>query len=445
MTPPRRLPHEVQFLPAALALQETPVSPAPRVAMWLLICFMVIALLWAIFGRIDIVATAQGQIVSDGRSKSIQSLQTATVKRIHVSDGQAVRAGDLLIELDPTNAQADARRLRGELDAARLAAIRSRAMLAILDQQPGARTERPADIAASAWQESQLLLDSQLDEFRARVARIDAEMARREASLTATRALVGKLEQTLPIARQRAQDLKHLVERHFVSRHGYLDREQIRIEQEGDLANLKGRLREIEAGLREVLSQKTEIAAQLRRTTFDTLTRALQQQAGLEQELAKADLQGRLTLLRAPVTGTVQQLAIHTESGVVTPAQVLMMIVPVEQSLEVEAFLENKDIGFVRPGQDAEVKIETFPYTKFGTIAASVMSVSHDAISDERRGLVYSTRVRLQRHAVQVNGTSVALGPGMAVAVEIKTGRRRVIEYFLSPLIAYASESMRER
>jgi len=445
MTPPKRLPHEAQFLPAALALQETPLSPAPRVAMWSLIGFMLIALLWAIFGHIDIVATAQGRIIPGGRTKTVQSLQTATVKRIHVSDGQAVRAGDLLIELDPTTAQADAQRLRGELEATRLAVLRSRAMLAALDGRSGAMAERPDDISAASWQESQQLLAGQLGEFRARVARIDAEALRHQASLLATRALVAKLEQTLPIARQRAQDLKELVDRKFVSRHGYLDREQIRIEQEGDLANLHGRLREIEAGLGAVQSQKTELAAQLRRVTLDTLTRALQQQAALEQELAKADLQGRLTLLRAPVDGTVQQLAIHTESGVVTPAQPLMMIVPRAQPLEVEAFLENKDIGFVRHGQDAEVKVETFPYTKFGTIAAQVMSVSHDAIDDEKRGPVYSSRVRLQRHTMQVDGAAVALSPGMAVTVEIKTGRRRVIEYFLSPLIAYASESIRER
>ncbi|EJN03803.1 biotin/lipoyl-binding protein, partial [Herbaspirillum sp. YR522] len=144
MTPPRRLPHELQFLPAALALQETPVSPAPRVAMWLLIGFMLMALLWAIVGRIDIVATAQGRIVPDGRTKTIQSLQTATVKRIHVSDGQAVEAGDLLVELDPTVAQADVRRLAGERDAARLAAARSRSMLAALDARPVAPQRRPA-------------------------------------------------------------------------------------------------------------------------------------------------------------------------------------------------------------------------------------------------------------------------------------------------------------
>lgn len=149
--------------------------------------------------------------------------------------------------------------------------------------------------------------------------------------------------------------------------------------------------------------------------------------------------------LTSPVDGTVQQLVVHTVGGVVTPAQPVMVIVPRDNPLEVEAFLENKDIGFVKPNQDAEVKIETFQYAKYGTLHAKVMSVSHDAINDEKRGLIYSTRVKMDKANINVDGTSVSSSPGMAVSVEIKTGKRRVIEYFLSPLMQHTSESLRER
>ena len=149
--------------------------------------------------------------------------------------------------------------------------------------------------------------------------------------------------------------------------------------------------------------------------------------------------------LTAPVDGTVQQLAVRTVGGVVTPAQALMVIVPKDDALEVEAFLENKDIGFVNAGQAAEVKIETFPFTKYGTIPARLTQVSHDAINDEKRGLIYSTRAKLARATVQVEDKTVNLSAGMAVSLEIKTGKRRVIEYFLSPLLQHGSESLRER
>lgn len=165
----------------------------------------------------------------------------------------------------------------------------------------------------------------------------------------------------------------------------------------------------------------------------------------MEQDLLKADSRGKLMQLTSPVDGTVQQLVVHTVGGVVTPAQPVMVIVPRDNPLEVEAFLENKDIGFVKPNQDAEVKIETFQYAKYGTLHAKVMSVSHDAINDEKRGLIYSTRVKMDKANINVDGTSVSSSPGMAVSVEIKTGKRRVIEYFLSPLMQHTSESLRER
>jgi hemolysin D len=165
----------------------------------------------------------------------------------------------------------------------------------------------------------------------------------------------------------------------------------------------------------------------------------------LEQEHLKADTRGKLMKLTSPVDGTIQQLGVHTVGGVVTPAQPMMVIVPRDNALEVEAFVENKDVGFVKAGQDAEVKIETFQYTKYGTIHAKVISVSHDAINDEKRGLIYLARVKMDRSTINVDGSEVNLSPGMAVSAEVKTGKRRVIEYFLSPLLQYGHESLRER
>lgn len=165
----------------------------------------------------------------------------------------------------------------------------------------------------------------------------------------------------------------------------------------------------------------------------------------MEQDLLKADSRGKLMQLTSPVDGTVQQLVVHPVGGVVTPARPVMVIVPRDNPLEVEAFLENKDIGFVKPNQDAEVKIETFQYAKYGTLHAKVMSVSHDAINDEKRGLIYPMRVKMDKANINVDGASVSSSPGMAVSVEIKTGKRRVIEYFLSPLMQHTSESLRER
>lgn len=445
MEPVARLPHEAQFLPAALSLQETPVSPAPRVAMWLLISVGVLTLMWATFGHIDVVATAQGKVIPNGHIKTIQPFETATVKAIHVSDGQSVKAGDVVIELDPTTAHADQDRVQSDLGGAMLQVARAQAMLNALDGGHALKLTRPAGVETAKYIEAQRLLAGQMAEYTARQSRISAEMTKREAELHSTRELVRKLEQTVPIARQRAKDYKNLVDQDFVSRHGYLDREQARIEQEADLANLRSRLKEIEAALRETHGQRAALLAETRRANLDSISDGQQKATALEQERLKADVRGKLMQLTSPVDGTVQQLGVHTIGGVVTPAQPLMVIVPRDNTLEVEAFLENKDIGFVRPGQEAEVKIETFQYTKYGTVHAKVISVSHDAINDEKRGLVYSTRIKMDKGTIDVDGTPVNLSPGMAVSVEIKTGKRRVIEYFFAPLIQHAQESMRER
>jgi hemolysin D len=445
MEPEPRQPHEAQFLPAALSLQETPVSPAPRVAMWLIIAFTLLALLWSIFGQIDVVATAQGKIVPNDRTKTIQPFETASVRAIRVSDGQAVKAGDVLVELDPTSSRADLDRVRSELAAARLQVARSKAVLTALDGGGKGSLSRPEGVDDGAYQEAQSLLAGQLAEYAAKQSRIDAEIAQRVAELRSTQELVTKLENTLPIAQQRAQNYKNLVDKNFVSKHGYLDREQVRIEQEADLANQKSRLQEIDAGIRQARSQRAELSAETRRIHLDSVNEGQQKIAALEQEQLKADARNRLTTLTSPVDGTVQQLAIHTVGGVVTPAQALMIVVPHDANMEVEAFLENKDIGFVHPKQDAEIKVETFQYTKYGTIHAAVASVSRDAISDEKLGLIYATRLRMTRSDIQVDGVPVTLSPGMAVSVEIKTGKRRVIEYFLAPLMRGASESLRER
>lgn len=437
--------HEAQFLPAALALRDTPVHPAPRMALWLIMAFALIALLWAIFGRIDVVATAAGKIIPNDRTKVIQPMETAVVKSIHVRDGQMVQLGQVLIELDTTSTAADSGRLRNEALTARLEAARAQAMLAAvlqgrLPQMPLVNGADPTRMTVEQTQ-----LQGQYLEYQARQQQLHAETTRRQAELQTTQEQVSKLEKTLPIARRRAEDYQKLVKENFMSEHGYLEREQERIEQEQDLASSRAKLSEIRAALMEVQRQQATLTAETRRQLLDQHNLAVQKAASLEQELIKADQRGRLMHLTAPVAGTVQQLAVHTVGGVVTPAQPLMVIVPKENVLEVEAMLPNKDIGFVNPGQQAEVKVETFPFTKYGTLHGSITQVSSDAIADEKLGLIYATRVKLAKDTLQVENKIIRMTPGMAVTVEVKTGKRRVIEYFLSPLMKVTSESLRER
>jgi hemolysin D len=441
---------EAEFLPPALALQEAPPSPAPRVAIGLLIVFAIAALLWACFGRVDIVSVAQGKVVPSEHVKSIQPLQTAAIRHIAVREGQAVKAGELLIEFDGTSAEADQGRLRQELLAQQLHALRHEAFIAALGAlQSGVATPVPHLRVSDAFDparvaEAQRQLQAQHTEVVTRWLRIRSDIARRGAEREATQAQLTKIETTLPLVQQRARDYKRLVEAAYVSQHGFLDQERARLDLEGDLSVQRSRLVEIEAALRETRQQADSLFAEALRAAHDEVGNAKRQIAALEQELVKAGVQVGAQTLRAPVDGVVQQLAVHTVGGVVTPAQVLMLVVPQDEVLEVEAVLPNREIGFVHEGQEAHVKVDTFEFTRYGTLPATVSRISRDAIAHEQLGLVYAVRVRLHSQQLPESKTA-SLGPGMAVAVEIKTGQRRVIEYFLSPLQRHTSESLRER
>lgn len=436
---------EAQFLPAVLAVQETPVPAAPRVFMWLLIAFALIAVTWSVFGKIDIVAVAAGKIVPSGYTKVVQPLSAAVVKAIRVRDGQAVKAGDLLVELDATTEAADIERSRAELEAALLQAARAGSLL---DAMAGGKAPvLPPLPRASAGQhrEAARVLDGQYGEYITKLARTEAEITTRQAELRASREQVAKLQATLPMMRQRAADLDKLANDGYVAQHTFLERQQAYLEQSGELSVQRERVQQLQASVAESRRQSEAFKAEIRRATLDSLKEGQQRAAALEQELSKAQGRGSLTRLLSPVAGTVQQLALHTVGGVVTPAQQLMVIVPGEHPLEVEAMLENKDIGFVRAGQEVAVKLETFPYTTYGAIPGVVLDVSRDAIADEKRGLLYAVRVQLSRTRIAVDGADVPLGFGMVAHVEIKTGQRRVISFFLSPLVKAAQEGLRER
>jgi hemolysin D len=448
--------HELDFLPAALEIQEKPPSPLGRAIVWSIVAFISIAIVWAMIGEIDIVATAQGKIVPSGRVKVIQPLEIGVVRHIHVLEGERVQAGDLLIELDPTATRADLGRLEMELIGARLDQARYRQlerMTAEASYDPEQRRaivlelppELERQVSASDIALQTEMLKSECSEHRARLATLDNTIASREAELAALAEDVKKLEGTLPLITRRADALKGLLAKKLAAEQAWLELEEKRIDQQQELAVQKNRTRQVEASIREARQQREALDAEFRHQLLAKLSETDRRIDQLQQERVKAAQRTELQHLTAPVSGVVQQLAVHTIGGVVTPAQELMKIVPESENLEVEAWILNKDIGFVEEGQTAEVKIETFPFTKYGTIDADVIDVSNDAITDEKNGLVYAARVLLQKSAIKLEAKRVNLVPGMAVTVEVKTGTRRLIEFVLSPLLRYKQESLGER
>lgn len=441
---PARTPDEVAFLPAHLELTETPVSPASRWVMRSIIAFFCVALLWACIGELDIVAVAPGRTIVSSGTKVIQSAETAVVRRILVRDGQAVKQGDLLIELDSTATGADLMRAGEALLNARLAVARLSALTVALDDGRPPSIDDIPGVPESRLAAERSLAHSQFDTYQARREGLQANIAQRQAELRTTETTIPPLEESSAIARSRSEDFKRLLENKYVGRHDYLLREQERITADRDLAMQRNRIQEIRSSLSSAEEELRVLVADMRQQTLDQLRQANEQMAQLTPEVSRTEQRDGLMALRAPVDGTVQQLAVHTVGGVVTPAQPLLAVVPSNETLEVEATVLNKDIGFVRPGQAVTVKVESFPYTRYGYLTGTVISVSHDAAQDEHLGSVFPARVKLERLDLDIDGVRVHLTPGMELSAEVKIGKRRLVSYLLSPLQRHASETMRE-
>ena len=449
---PKRLTDELAFLPAALSLQETPTHPAPRRTAIAICALFVIAILWACIGQIDIVAVASGRIVVSERTKTLQPLEASVVKRVLVKDGDAVIVGQVLVELDATNASADGASVQEQLASIVSEERRTTALLTALctgeppqslpalieEQQPSSRRTPGSTVPTPQ-------LQAEWQDITARLARLAAEQTRRQAEIATVREHIAKLEATLPIAQQREADIKGLAEQGFVAGHAGQDRMRERIEQERDLSTQKARLAEAQAALNDSTNTRSSYLAETTRTLNDRQAQATLKRQQLTQERSKADQRSRLTQLTAPTSGTVQQVAVHTEGGVVTPAQVLMVIVPKDAQVTAEVVIDNKDIGFVNAGQSAEIKLETFPFTRYGTVQATVKSVTADAVNDEKRGAIFPAVLTLAQTSIAIDGKRITLSPGMNITAEIKTGKRRVIEYLLSPVQRALSESFGER
>jgi hemolysin D len=430
----------IEFLAPGAQVRE---GPASRVALGLGLAVVAVfagAVVWACVGTLDVVAVARGRIVPRDRNQVVQAVEGGVVRALHAREGVAVRRGALLVELDPTTSGADETRLFDELVEAQLQAARLGALLAgVIAFEP------PPRASAEAIAVQRRLLESQRSEHSRRLEAAALAIRQRTAAVAAAAASVTRLETVVQIQTQRADAFRALLARQFIATLQFLEVEERRVDKVQELAVERQRLEQEEAGLAEAETHYHVLETEFRSARLSELATWEGRARSLAQEVVKAARRRTVQRILAPAGGVVQQLAIHTVGAVVASGQQLMVVVPTGGGLEVEAWVENKDVGFVRSGLPAVVKVETFPFTRYGTIPGTVLAVSADAITLENAGLVYAARVELTRDSIEADGQLVSLSPGMAVAVEIHLGRRRVIEFFLSPLLRRTYEALRER
>lgn len=437
----------VDFLPAALAVQKRPPSPMGRSLMWVLIALFSFAVAWAMLGKVDIVAVAQGKIIPTGKSKTIQALETRAVVELPVRDGDAVKQGQVLLRLDDSEARSQWQQLQSQWQASQAAQWRLQSMLIILETKTltGGANPRPQQLPEPLMAAEQAVLDSQLAALRSELHTLDMQSREREAELLSTQAQLHKWALQLPLATERANSRKALLAIKLVAQDAWRELEQQRINIAQSLIEAQARATQLQAALEKSQAQHQQLLAQRGETAQSELQAAEQRLSQLEQQLSAAKSRLDAHVLRAPVDGVVQQLAVHAIGAVVTPAQPVMLLVPAGQMLEVEAQLLNRDKGFVKVGHEAVVKIESFPFTRYGAIDGTITSISSDAVQDPQGQWLYTAKVSLAKSSILVEGEPVQLSPGMNVTVEVKTGTRRLIEFVLAPLMRAKDESVRER
>lgn len=435
------------FLPAALAVQESPPSPAAHWVLGLLLTLFALGVIWACVGEVDIIATAPGRIVPSGQVKVVQPREAGTVAAIYVKDGQRVEQGQRLVGMDPTFTEADTARIHQQLLSLEMQLLWREALELWLANGRVSTDSLSFPEETSNTQRIRIaeLYKQQQSEISARMDALQGEANANRAERATLHAELDRNIATLAVLVERVAAYKSLLEKQYGARAQYLEMLQQEIELELSLPVLQSRMRMLEESAAAITARTAATEGELRKMNLMELSRLDSERASLQQESLKAGQRQHQQLLTAPVTGTVQELQLHTIGGVVSPAQVLMKIVPEDFTVEVEALLQNKDIGFVHEEQVAEVKINTFNFTKYGLIDAKTTDISNDAIEDQKLGWVFKMRLKLKEDRIAVEDKWVRLSPGMAVTVEIKTGKRRLIEFFLSPLLRYRQESVRER
>ena len=435
---------ETEFLPAALEATETPPSPIGRSILWVVMFASTASLAWAFTSKIDTVAVAEGRLVPEGRLRTVEAAEQGVIRAIHVHEGAHVNKGDVLIELDPTLANADASSAKTELSTSALIKARDTALIAFAENG-AADFSPPSGSDAGAAEAERQLIAARISEYEQKQAGLTERRSGAEASVRGAEAEIEKLRRTMPLLQEQVDNQNELEKQGFGARQKRLQVQQALITAQQDLAGQKAKKDEASAQIASIDREYAE-----NRQSF--VSRAAQEKAEAEGVVATrrdevkkaAERRGRQTLV-SPVSGTIQQVTVTTVGEAPEVGKPLVTIVADGEPLVVEALLLNRDAGFVRAGQKAAIKLDAYPFTRYGVLSGQVEHVSPDSTVDQQRGLVFPMRLRLAQKSIMVDGKLATLTAGMSVTAEVVTGRRRVIDYLWSPVAKAVGEAGRER
>lgn len=439
------------FVPGVLGVQESPPSPLPRVVLKGVLLLFGAMIVWAAFGRLDIVAVAEGKLLPVTYLKIVQPAEAGVVREIAINEGAHVVAGQILVRMDAVISEADSNTIRHELQRKMLEQRRIEAELSGqgFNKHPDDPSELFAHVQAEYSANRRALEDAVAQERAAQ------EKARQE--LSATLEIQRKLERTLPAYRAQEQAYEKLGKDGFAGDLMVQEKQRERIEKEQDLRAQEYTAQSLHASIAQSEKRLAQLYSGYRQKLQEERVALFAEVQKLQQDWAKQEHRNKLLELRAPEAGIVKDLATHTPGTVVSPGTVLMTLVPEGEALQAEVWIKNEDVGFVRPNQQAKLKLVAYPFQKYGMLDGAVAHVSADASdnsgtsgNDSEKAnangqLTYRALLSMKTQALLIEGDRLLLTPGMQVAAEIKLGDQTVLEYLLSPVRKAFHEAGRER
>jgi len=431
-------------------------APLPRASRWLLmalVLLLVAILAWATLGRIDVTGTAQGTTVVNSRVSPVQAPTQGVVREVLVEQGDEVSRGDALIRLEDAGATAEVRELEGKLARARAARARLEGMLAaeanidfdtdealavpqfeVGDRVPGA-------IARSA----RALMQSQWQAYVDGIRKLESQRTNRVAQRETAQASLDSIQAALPYLEDKVGRMKQLSSSDSVSRQKLDNARQELTKRRQKMQVRRRQLDEAKAELRLMDQRIAAAQSEFREKRATELADVESRLATARKDLVKARERLEQHVVRSPIDGVVQDVKIHSPGSVVRPTKTLMRVVPADQPVEVRANILNRDIGFAHVGQKVDVKFQAYDFTRYGAVPGEIREIASTSTKNKKLGQVYTALVELKRPYIMVDGERVRLRPGLTATVDIDMGSRRIIEYFLEPLLRYKDKALRER
>jgi len=436
------------FTPDLLTIQEQPPSRLPRTVAYFTVGLFGVLLTWAAFGKLDIIAGAEGRLVPRNYSKVLQPAEAGIVREVLVRDGDAVKAGQVLMRMDATTASADMDTLRAD---SALKALSLRRIDAELSGQPLLiAADDPPGVANQVLAQHRARRQSYLDAL----AQEEATLARVQFDLAGARQQLTKLQSTVPLYQQSAKSYEKLVKEGFVSELGANEKIREKIEKEQELKSQESNMGSLGAAVEQSRKKLAQIKSGYESQLLNERVELQSQQQRTEGELQKQVYKSNLLELRATEDGTVKDMVTYTPGAVVQPGAVLLSLVPKNELLFAEVAIRNEDVGFVAPGQRVKVKLQAYPFQKYGMLEGIVELISADSSANDPQKAAalgqspqsYKALIKLASQELKTSsGEALKLSPGMVVQVEIHQGQRTVLEYLLSPVQKVAQEAGRER